>query len=328
MKVLQNNYILINKNNEILSFYYGEERSIYCKKLDHNNNFIITKVIQDVTDCFTVDIAPNKDIYIFCQNYAGDIILCKLEKEGFKQKILFKNKNEKTENILFYPIFFKNNLSLIYNTNNHSQSFLSIKTLVNNKSWTNSENIDLFSTLPNNLFYMQKINQDNIILAYQKKSKDTQIGYKQIKDGNISDFITIHRTNYQIVDYSFIAFNDVIHYVYIVKNLFSSQVIYRKKDEYGLSNPITLFEGQKIKNCNISILNNSLYCSFIVNNSLYYYESEDFGRSFLGLVKYKKPVSQDVIKAKFIDNINIPNNCINQIFIDSKNISNIYMYII
>lgn len=322
---MQNNYILINKNNEILSFYYGEERSIYYKKLDYSNNSIITKVIQDVTDYFTVDITPSKDIYIFCQNYIGDVILCKLEKDKFKHKILFKNKNERAENILFYPIFFKNNLSLIYNTPDSNQSFLSIKTLINNKNWTNSENIDLFSILPNNTFYIQKITQDNIILAYQKKSKDTQIGYKQIKNGNISDFITIHRTNYQIVDYSFVSFNDITHYVYIVKNLFSSQVIYRKKDEYGLSNPITLFDGQKIKTCNINILNNDLYCSFIVNNTLYYCQSENLGRSFLGIVKYKKPISQDVVKAKFLDNINIPNNCINEIFIDSKNISNIYM---
>ncbi len=322
---MQNNYILINKNNEILSFYYGEGRTIYCKKLGSNNYPITSKIIQDVTDCFTVDIGPNKEIYVFCQNYNGDIILCKLEQNGFKNKVLFKNKSEMPENILFYPIFFKGNMSLIYNTPNQNNNFLAIKTLVGGKSWTNAENIDTFSTLPNNIFYMQKISQDNIVIAYQKKSKDIQIGYKQINNGTISDFVTIHKTGYQVVDYSFIAFDNIIHYVYIIKSLFSSQVIYRRKDENGVSSPIVLFEGQKIKSCNINILNNNLYCSFIVNSSLYYCQSEDFGSSFLGISKYRKPISQDIIKAKFISSYNFDNNYINEVYIDSKNPLNIYM---
>lgn len=319
---MQNNYILLNRNNEILSFYYGEERAIYCKKLGSNNYPITNKIIQNVTDCFTVDIGPNKEIYIFCQNYNGDIILCKLEEDGFKNKVLFKNKNETLENILFYPIFFKGNMSLIYNTPNQ---FLAIKTLVGGKSWTNSENIDVLSTLPNNLFHMQKINQNNIIIAYQKKYKDIQIGYKEINNGNISDFIPIHKTGYQIVDYSFIAFKGAIHYIYIIKSLFSSQVLYKRKDENGISSQIILFEGQKIKSCNINILNNKLYCSFIVNSTLYHCQSEDFGRSFLGISKYRKPLSQDVVKAKFVSNNNLDGYYLNEIYIDSRNPLNIYM---
>ena len=324
---MQNNYILKNKNNEILSFYYGEERAIYCKKLDSNNNQITSKIIQDVTDCFTVTLSPNKDIYIFCQTYNGDIILCRLEENSFKNKILFKNKNEVSQNILFQPIFFKGNMSLIYNTTvpNNNNSFLSIKTLVGGKNWTNTENIDTFTPLSNNIFYIQKITEENIVLAYQKKNKDIQIGYKEIKNGNISDFITIHKTGYQIVDYSFVCFQNTIHYLYVIKSLFSSQVIYKKKDENGISSPIILFEGQKIKSCNINILENNLYCSFIVNSTLYYCQSEDFGNSFLGISKYRKPISQDVIKARFITDNNIGNSSINDVYIDSRNSLNIYL---
>ncbi|WP_250278251.1 coiled-coil domain-containing protein [[Clostridium] colinum] len=323
---MQNNYILNNKNNEILSFYYGEERAIYCKKLGSNNYPIVSKIIQDVTDCFTVDIGPNKEIYIFCQNYNGEIVLCKLEQDTFKHKVLFKNKSEGAENILFYPIFFKGNMSLIYNTpNNMDNNFLAIKTLVGGKGWTRAENIDAFSVIPNNIFYVQKVNQDNIVVAYQKKSKDIQIGYKEIKNGNISDFITVHKTGYQIVDYSFIAFKDVVHYVYVIKSLFSSQVIYKRKDENGLSNPIILFEGQKIKSCNISVLNDNLYCSFIAGSTLYYCQSEDFGRSFLGISKYRKQISQDIIKARFLSTVNMTNSSVNEVYIDAKNTLNIYM---
>ena len=218
-------------------------------------------------------------------------------------------------------------MSLIYNTTvpSNNNSFLSIKTLVGGKNWTNTENIDTFTPLSNNIFYIQKITEENIVLAYQKKNKDIQIGYKEIKNGNISDFITIHKTGYQIVDYSFVCFQNTIHYLYVIKSLFSSQVIYKKKDENGISSPIILFEGQKIKSCNINILENNLYCNFIVNSTLYYCQSEDFGNSFLGISKYRKPVSQDVIKARFITYNNIRNSIINDVYIDSRNPLNIYL---
>ncbi len=90
------------------------------------------------------------------------------------------------ESILFYPIFFKGNMSLIYNNSSLNNNFLSIRTLVGGKNWSDVENIDTFSILPNNIFNMYKINQDNIVIAYQKRGKDIQIGSKEIINGSIS----------------------------------------------------------------------------------------------------------------------------------------------
>ena len=321
---MQNNYILLNKNNELLSFYYGKERGIYCEKIENNNYSTKIKIIENVLDNFTVNVDYNKDIYIFCQNYDGDIILCKIEKENIVKKVLLQNENIK--NTLFYPIFVKNNMSLIYNKDlENGNSFLSIRTLINQQKWSNEENIDVFYKLNNNIFDVQKINENHLILAYQKKYNDVQIGYKEIKEGNISNFITIHKTGYQVVDYSFIAFRDEVHYLYIIRSLFSSQVIYRRKGINGIENPIVIFEGQRIKNCSISVMNNILYCSFVSNNNLFYCKSEDFGRTFLNIIKYEGIESQDIIKAKFLSYDNIRDCSINDIYIDGRNHLNLFI---
>lgn len=321
---MQNNYI-IKINNDILSFYYGENRSIYCKKLTQNSYPITTKIIENVTDYFTVDISSSDEIYIFCQTYEGDVLLCKIDNIGVKQKTIFKNKNYTPENILFYPLFLKDNMSIIYNSQGKNGiDFISIKTLIGGKNWSNTENIDIFTPIQNSVFHIQKVNDNNIILAYQKKGKDLQIGYKQILNGNISDFLVMHKTGYQVVDYSFVYFNDTIHYIYIIKSIFSTQVIYRKKDERNLYNPLVIFEGQKIKNCNIFVVDNKLYCSFIANNGLYYCISNDFGSSFLPINKYKKYVSNDIIKAKYISNEKSNINSINEVYLDAKNMINVY----
>ena len=323
---MQNNYILANKNNEIMSFYYGKERAIYCEKIKEDNYSMPIKIIENVLDCFSVNITPNKEIYIFCQDYEGEIILCKVEDNKIVKKSLFVNKDKSLKNTLFYPIFFKNNISLIYNTKGENENnFLTIKTFINGEKWTNSENIDTFYVLQNNIFDIQKIDENHIIVAYQKKSNDIQIGYKEIKDFNISNFITIHKTAYQMIDYSFIVFRQEIHYLYIIKTLFSSQVIYRRKGANGLESPVIIFDGQRVKDCIINIIDNNLYCSFISNNTLFYCKSEDFGRTFSNVIRYEKPIARDVIKAKFLSFNNIDRCSINHIYVDSKNHLNIYM---
>ena len=322
---MQNNYILKTNNNEILNFYYGKEKAIYCKRFNQNNYSTTIKIIQDVSDCFSISLGYDDYIYIACQQINGNVLLLKMNDNDINTTVLFNNE-ENLQNTLFYPIFYKNNLSLIFNSSfmPNQNGYLSVKSLLNNDSWGNTQNIDLLYPFTNSMFQVQKVNDNHIVLAYQKKGKDIQIGYKEIKDGVISDFITIHNTGYQIVDYSFVYYNDEIHYIYVLKNLFSSQVIYKKKGSNGFSAPIVLFEGQKIKSCNVSVLNGELFCSFIIGNILYYCKSENLGLSFQNLAKSRKNITQDVIKAKYISSQNTQG--INEIYIDTKN--ELYIYLL
>lgn len=326
---MQNNYVIKNKNDELISFYYGENRTIYCERLNENNYRSKICVADSVIDTFTVSINNIDDIHIICQNTAGEVMLCESNGGTFKNRTIFKNKNSLAENVKFYPIFKNTNMSLIYNTplREQSDNFITIRTLIGNENWTNSENIDTFSGVYPNLFSLYNINNDDFVLSYCKNARDTQLGFKQIKNTEISDFMVVHRTGYQIVDYSLVEHNGTIHFVYIIKSLFSSQVIYRKKDSLGISSPLLIFEGQKIKNCVISVINSTLYCKFLIGNFLYYSQSEDNGVTFGQVSKYKRTLSSNIVKATFITNSkninNSLNNSLNEIFIDAQNTLNI-----
>lgn len=320
---MKNTYI-VKKGNDILSFYYGENKSIYMQKIK-GNQVIRNKVVENVLEGFSVSLDNKGQIYIFCQDEQDNVVLATSLDEGFKVSSLFKKDSNMSNRTIFNPLFFNRNISLIFNSliDNSKDNHISIKTLLDGKQWTKSENIDIFSMANNNLFEVQKLNDKDIIIVYEKRDKDIQLGFKEIIDGKISPFIVFHRTGYQVVDFSFLSFNETTHFIYIVKNLFSSQVIYRRKDKNGISAPIILYEGQKIRNCSIAFIEGALYCMYIVNSNLFYSISNDLGESFLGVSKYNKVFSQDVIKANFITNHNNQNIYLNQIYVDYKNPLNI-----
>lgn len=316
---MKNTYI-VKRDNELISFYYGENQSIYMQKIKRNQIYK-TMIIENVLDYFSVSLDEKGQIYIFCQDKDGNIKLATSLGEDFKISNLFKKDFNIPERAIFSPLFFEKNISLIFNSyaEENKDNYISIKTLIEGKKWTNTENIDIFSVISGNFFEVQKLNDKDIIMVYEKVDKDIQIGYKEILDGKISSFIPFHKTGYQIVDFSFLAVNNTIHFLYIVKNLFSSQVIYRRKDERGLSSPIILYEGQKIKDCNLIFSENILYCMFTINFNLFYCTSADYGDSFSGILKYKKSFNQDIIKANFITNDNNRRTYLNQIYVDYKN---------
>lgn len=313
---MQNTYIVKDKNNQTLVFYYGEEKSVYLQNLD--NNFR-KKIISNVLDCFTVSTDKNKEIYITCQNYSGEVIICK-ESENFKSKILFKNENNNNHQTVFKPLFLNSSISFLYNSSvsESKTDYISVKTLIENKGFTKPENIDIFSPFSNNIFNLEKIDENNFVLIYQKRERELQLGYKEISNGKIGNFVPIHKTGYQLVDYSYLVCDEVIHFIYIIKNMFSNQVIYKRKDEAGMSSSVVLYEGQKTKSCNISLIKNRLYCMFTINQSLYYTVSDDFGNIFSSISKYKKMFNENTVKGNFISKLPKEDLVLNEVYINTE----------
>lgn len=324
---MKNIYIL-KQENDISAFYFGENKSIYIQKIKENQIFK-NKIIENCFSCFSVSLNKNGEIYIFAQDFNENVVLAKSQNinSQFSLFNILKKDSNISNTTFFYPLFFEKNISLIFNSNingTQKNSFISVKTFLEEKHWTECENIDVFSIGNNNIYEIQKLNEKDAILMYQKKEAELQLGFKEIINGKISPFIQIHKTGFQIVDFSFLATEDEIHFVYIVKTLFSSQVLYKRKDKYGISAPVILYEGQKLRDCSLAIINNELYCMFICASNLLYCVSKDFGNSFSPVSVYKKPFNQDIVKASFLTNDKKTGNILNEVYVDYKNPINIH----
>lgn len=323
---MKNIYIL-KEGKEISSFCYGENKSIYLQKIT-GTQIIKNKILENCSNNFSVSLNNKGQIYILAQALNDNIVLGVLENTNSEIKLFnILKKDSNISNLTFFnPLFFENNVSLIFNSSisgNAKNNFLSVKTFLNGKQWTEAENIDIFSVAGNNTYEIQKLNEKDAILVYEKREKEVQLGFKEIINGKISPFVQIHKTGYQLVDFSFLATENEIHFIYILKNLFSSQVIYKRKDRYGVSAPSILYEGQKLRDCSVALINNELYCMYIGGSSLLYNISKDLGNSFSNTLSYKKSIPQDIVKAKFISNTAEKNIILNEVYTDYKNPINI-----
>ncbi len=316
---MKNTYV-VKTESRFLAFYYGEGRAIYMDEIKEDK-IAKKKVIENVYSCFSVSIDKKGKIYIFCKKEEGDLMLITEQQGSFNISILFKKDIlNLPNNVIFTPLFFENNTSFIFNyyDNITMQNFISIKTFVENRGFSKKENIDTFSISDNNIFEIQKIKNNDLVMIYEKRDKEIQLGYKQLLNGKFSEYVPFCKTGYNIIDFSFFASYNSIHFLYIVKNIFSCHVVYRKKDENGLTSPTILYEGQNIKSCNIALIDNSIYCMYVIGSSLFYTISKDFGASFLPALKHKKAFSQQIIKANFITNIEDESTIFNYIYTDYK----------
>jgi hypothetical protein len=82
--------------------------------------------------------------------------------------------------------------------------------------------------------------------------------------------------------------------------MFSSQLIYRKKDVSEFSNPIVLYEAQRIEKCLLCYVKNCLHVFFHAAGQLFVCVSENQGASFSRPARYKKKFCQNPEKAYYL----------------------------
>jgi hypothetical protein len=242
-------------------------------------------------------------LHLFCQDAQGDIILATLDVGGEKwaSRVVLKNQLDRIHSIVLHPIITETGLTIIYNTPGTEDrgSFLSIQNLDAKGQWSKATRLDKFFASGPSLFEVQRVSKNHLILFYQKRGQENNLGYMEItpeQQGNYNIFFT---TNYFVSDSSYLTTENGIHLLFVVKSMFSSQLIYRKKMDDEISNPIVLHEAQRIENCLLYFAKGSLYAAFLAAGQLCQCVSLDKGNSFSRPVRYKYKFCQNPEKANF-----------------------------
>lgn len=322
---MQNGYILKNGKNEILYFYYGAEKAIYYKKYEKGYLLDAVKIIDQVGDNFEVDFYKTGEIYLLCQALNGDIILCKEEKEGFVKRNILKLDVTRRYKMEFKTLLNETDMTLIYNIpiENSKDELLVKRNIGRDKTWTDADGIDSFSPFNLSLYKTQKVKNDHIVVLYQKKERESILGYREVTPNKFTSFNIFHKTSHQITDQTFLATKDYIHFLYVVKNIFTSQIIYRRRDDKGFSNPIVLYEGTKIRSCSLGIIKGVLHAFWIIGSNLFFATSNDSGDTFSNNAKNSKWISNNSRKVEFISFEKSGDFIFNELYIDANDFTNI-----
>lgn len=276
---------IIRYKNKILCFYH-DGNSIMQKKFSSGQWSMPQIIFNNARVDYTINIT-NGQINLFCQNNLGNAFLCTYKNNNWQSKTIFQNQFNYPLQI--HPLINKSNFSLLYNMPADKNNFyLAINKLKDNR-WQPSIQIDKLYGLEN--FCVQRISDNHLLVFYMTKMDEITLGYREITPERQSNFHTIHSTYYKITDTSFLSTNDSIHALYTVKNMFTKQIVYRKKASNSFSKPIVLFENPNIKNNLLLIIKNELYALWTINEKIYSAVSKDNGFTFQSPIVYNENFS-------------------------------------
>lgn len=313
---MENSYIYQDENGKFAHYYFSDNQII--RKDEDGQSVIIDSVRKNFTVCTSVE----DDIYIFCQDLDGNIIVTTSENGIYSTKVLFENTFSKKSCIYVHAIIEANELVIFFNTpiGELKQSYIYMQKM-KGKVWQKAVIVDMFSPLRDDYFSFIKNADNTYFMIYQMCDNSNNLGARLIKNDSFSNFNIYHTTNYNILEQSSIIVNDAFFTSYVVKSAFSSQLIFRKSTKEGFSNTIVLSEGMSIEKP-IIFLGHKLFVFFISGQNVYVVISEDFGDSFDRARKVENVYAESIIKCKFISN-NMHDMCISEVYINKNEPRNI-----
>lgn len=288
------NYIFRN-NNQLIQLFY-EDNNIWKK--EHNNDLEKEKIIlENRKSNFTASKYKDK-IYIFSQNLKGDILLSIMDEIHIQEQTILKNQSgsSKAYKVFFYPLITSSSITLIYNAFFDNNHVLLIQKMGEQGKWEKAIKLDIIKLFKNQILFYEKLDEAHGLFFYQKKDKNAyKLGFREININNYSEFKPIYTTSNQIIDITTLSTNKGICTAFIIKGLFSYQLIFIKKEK-DFNNPIVISENQVLDKP-LLFLADKLYLFFISGTNIFYCYSTNYGDSFSSPEKYKKDKGSEIHKA-------------------------------
>ncbi len=324
---MQNRFIVKMNNGNLLCFFH-ESGNIFFKKIKNGICEPPENIISDVRELYTVNLLENGEVYLFCQNTCGDIVNLTFKDEKITKNVILKNNGKNSKDIIFYCVKKNSKMTLIYNIPTDHSNFCDImQQSFNGKNWSSAKKIDTAICMNDFIFKIQMRNFSNGVVFYQKKGKNNEIniGCREFNIDEISEYTPIYSTTYKIIGTSFLTTNENIHFVFVIKNIFSSRIIYRKKDLNGINEYIVVGEAQHIENCDLFIIKNKIYIFWKGSSGIFCCFSENSGKTFSKPCKYSGKVCQNIKKSFYLsfEQMEIEKFFIRNIYTNTQNIADI-----
>ncbi|MCL1935795.1 MAG: hypothetical protein FWF57_05410 [Defluviitaleaceae bacterium] len=321
------NYIVRFKENTVCFYYLNNAICYKMYKSDFWSKEYI--VVNNYFGKFNIVVGENIEIY--CSIYEDGVIKyisSDLEK-WLKEKISLK-----TFDTIIHPL--RDNL--IYNTDD--------SIYINIEDGQNKILIDEYIKNLNFEFEIQEVTKEHMLIFYQSKTykqeffKDSKnkknnsftkdisfvkedthknIGYREISRSGFSEFKPIYSGYNQILDSCFLTTNSSIHSIYVVKTLFSYQLIYKEKITNNFEPPILIWEGQKIENCLINIIMGDIYIFFRYKNQIFV--SKKISNTFEKPSVYKNKICMFPKRGLYLsdEKMDLKNFFVRNLYIDMYN---------
>ena len=246
--------IVRTRDSRLQCFFHAADTGV-CVRIHENGAWGKPRVLlQGAREVFSVNMAEDGRLYVFAQDERGNMHLCTSSAEAsdeWNDQTILRSQMSTAQGTCFHALISDVGLHLVYNMptgEGRGQQMVSQRLGVNG-GWEAANRLGGVMPVGGQLFQTQMAGSRHMLLFYQSCNPDCALGYREIAPDRIGEMHILHTTGYQITDASFVTLPDALHALYIVKSSFSSQLIYRRRDGAGLSDPVVIWEAQRAESC-------------------------------------------------------------------------------
>jgi len=314
-------------DNRLYTFYHSESSGIALRCYEGGKWGKPSVVAEGAQDNFTVSCDRHGTLYLFAQDAEGDVHLHRLHNGEWKSRLMLKNPGDRQAKLHIYPMVSDGKLSILYNSTGGADSgSLIMRGMDEFGKWQPPHTVDTYAPglLP---FSVQMLTPEHALVLYAKSGSESCVGYVEAGPNRTTDFNEVYSTAGRIADTSFLATDNSLHALMVVKNQFMNQIVYRRKDDAGFAEAVVLAEGQQLGNCMLMYITNVLTAFFMSGGSLVFSSSDDHGRTFSAPVRYTNKLCAAPVKAAYISQIPMDTRAyyLRQLYVDRNNAADIQL---
>lgn len=169
-----------------------------------------------------------------------------------------------------------------------------------NGQWEKPYQIDRFIPFGKTSFLARRLSKDHIILYYRTSRNIWSAREMLLSPYTMGSLTPMIQTSLGYVDISIVNDTERIHFLYIVRNLFRTQVVYQYKQTSAVSTPRILWEDVNCDNCLVFLENQRLTLMWTVNGRPLRCISENGGATFGAVERYTGNFPAQCIKCELL----------------------------
>jgi len=260
-------------------------------------------LISQAREGFTVNLI-NEDVVLIWHDGVGSLFSGVLGDDGISANELISGQKEFGQ---YFAMSDDDGVNLVYDMPvADGASMLMSQTLKRNGIWGAVKHIDNINILQHgqhkSLFNLVPIAKKHFLAVYFSGGFESKLGYREIYGKEIGSYNLVHSSIHKFGDHSFLATIYDLHIAYVVRGVFGSRLIYKKKGKDGFSPGVVVAEGQGLHNVVVYMLDDKLHIMFMRGDELFCVNALGGGHSwsFLPLSEYDKSRNKQLSKAFYL----------------------------
>ena len=312
---IKNIKVIRTKDNSLYIFYYSNG-SVFCRKTTKNEAPPTMRVMDEVMPSYSV-CAADDGIYLLLTR-KSDVMLCFYDYKRWVSKPLSDMADRSITDISF--MLSGSLLRLVYSMKTSSGEELYIRS-AKGGVWSSPIKIDDILPLKSSAYFLSKTDEFTYSLNYRYTDNSICRRMIDLTDSGISEKEVLLSTSLPCIDISILNKDNTCHLLYLTKNRFSSQLIYKGIDKHRQSKARVIWEGYLEGSCLLFNCLGRLYALIYGGDSSYITYSDDGGINFLPGRKMNMDMLSHCLKAYYLNNSTENGFCSDEVIVDTDNFS-------